>query len=117
MRQITASGRYPRFARMVADAVPIFDTAVGPTADMPTAGWASTGNFTSENPNTIAAFQRAMQKGTDLALSDRSPVEPLLEKFSGVAAERRGRTAREGRPGKITSRLRGIVHDNYPMFR
>jgi NitT/TauT family transport system substrate-binding protein len=70
-----------------AGAVPVFDTATGPTADMPTAGWASTGNFTKENPKTIAAFQRAMQKGTDLALSDRSQVEPMLVEFSGVDAE------------------------------
>lgn len=67
-----------------AGAQPIFDTAVGPTADMPVAGWGATGKFVKENPNTIAAFQRAMQKGTDLALSDRSLVEPLLVKFSGV---------------------------------
>jgi NitT/TauT family transport system substrate-binding protein len=70
-----------------AGAVPVFDTAVGPTEDMPTAGWASTGNFTKENPKTIAAFQRAMQKGTDKASSDRSLVEPLLVEFSGVDAE------------------------------
>ncbi|HEX2131290.1 MAG TPA: ABC transporter substrate-binding protein [Actinophytocola sp.] len=70
-----------------AGAVPIFDTAVGPTADMPTAGWGSTGNFVEENPNTIAAFQRAMQRATDLALSDRGLVEPLLVKFSGVDEE------------------------------
>ncbi len=67
-----------------AGALPIFDTATGPTADMPTAGWGSTGDFVKKNPNTIAAFQRAMQRGTDLALSDRSKVEPLLVKFSGV---------------------------------
>ncbi|MGH3761138.1 ABC transporter substrate-binding protein [Actinophytocola sp.] len=67
-----------------AGAQPIFDTAVGPTADMPTAGWGSSGDFVSENPNTIAAFQRAMQRGTDLALSDRSKVEPMLVEFSGV---------------------------------
>ena len=70
-----------------AGAVPVFDTATGPTADMPTAGWASSGNFAKENPKTIAAFQRAMQKGTDKALSDRSLVEPLLVEFSGVDAE------------------------------
>lgn len=68
----------------VAGALPIFDTATGPTADMPVAGWGSTGDFVKNNPNTIAAFQRAMQKGTDLALSDRTLVEPLLVKFSGV---------------------------------
>ncbi|HEX6359142.1 ABC transporter substrate-binding protein [Actinophytocola sp.] len=67
-----------------AGAVPVFDTATGPTADLPTAGWASTGNFTDKNKKTIAAFQRAMQRGTDLALSDRSLVEPMLVKFSGV---------------------------------
>jgi NitT/TauT family transport system substrate-binding protein len=67
-----------------AGAQPIFDTAVGPTADMPAAGWASTGNYAKENPNVIAAFQRAMQKSTDLALSDRSLVEPLLVEFSKV---------------------------------
>jgi NitT/TauT family transport system substrate-binding protein len=54
---------------------------------MTTAGWASTGNFTKDNPKTIAAFQRAMQRGTDLVLSDRSLVEPLLVEFSGVDAE------------------------------
>ncbi|MGH3880543.1 MAG: ABC transporter substrate-binding protein [Actinophytocola sp.] len=67
-----------------AGAQPIFDAATGPTADMPTAGWASSGEFVKANPNTVAAFQRAMQKGTDLALSDRSKVEPMLVEFSGV---------------------------------
>ncbi|HWL97218.1 MAG TPA: ABC transporter substrate-binding protein [Nocardioidaceae bacterium] len=67
-----------------AGAQPIFDVATGPTADMPTAGWGSSGEFVKNNPNTIAAFQRAMQKGTDLALSDRSKVEPMLVEFSGV---------------------------------
>lgn len=67
-----------------AGARPIFDTAVGPTADMPLAGWASTGDFASENPKTVAAFQRAMQRGTKLALSDRNQVDKMLVKHSGV---------------------------------
>ncbi len=67
-----------------AGAQPIFDTATGPTADMPTAGWGSSGDFVEKNPKTIAAFQRAMQKGTDLALGDRGKVEPMLVEFSGV---------------------------------
>ncbi|MCT2582693.1 ABC transporter substrate-binding protein [Actinophytocola gossypii] len=70
-----------------AGAAPIFDTAVGPTADMPTAGYGSTGQFVEENPNTIDAFQRAMQRATDLALSDRGLVEPLLVEFAGVDEE------------------------------
>jgi NitT/TauT family transport system substrate-binding protein len=67
-----------------AGAQPIFDLATGPTADMPAAGWASTGNFVKENPKAIAAFQRAMQKATRLALADRGMVEPLLVQFSRV---------------------------------
>lgn len=70
-----------------AGAITLFDTAVGPTANIPTAGWASTGEFVDAHPNTVAAFQRAMQRGTDLALSDRSKVEPLLVEFSGVDEE------------------------------
>lgn len=65
-------------------AVTIFDTAKGPTNNFPTAGWGATGDFVKENPNTVAGFQRAMQKGTNLALSDRSLVEPLLVKYSKV---------------------------------
>jgi NitT/TauT family transport system substrate-binding protein len=51
---------------------------------MPTAGWATTGDFVKQNPKTVAAFQRAMQKGVDLALSDRGLVEPLLVQYSKV---------------------------------
>lgn len=65
-------------------AIPLFDTATGPTANFPTAGWASTGNFVKDNPTTIAKFQRAMQKATDLARSDRSKVEPILVEKSKV---------------------------------
>jgi NitT/TauT family transport system substrate-binding protein len=68
----------------VAGAQPVFDTAVGATADMPTAGWATTGDFVQENPKTVAAFQRAMQKATDLALEDRSLIEPILVEYTKV---------------------------------
>lgn len=71
-------------AQKTVGAVPVFDTATGPTANLPSAGWASTGNFVTANPNTVAAFQRVMQKATDEAKSDRSKVEPLLVEFSGV---------------------------------
>jgi NitT/TauT family transport system substrate-binding protein len=67
-----------------AGAQPIFDLATGPTADMPAAGWASTGNFAKDNPDVIASFQRAMQKATTLALADRGMVEPLLVQYSKV---------------------------------
>lgn len=71
--------------RIDAGAVPIFDAATGPTADLPVAGWGTTGDFVRERPRTVAAFQRAMRRGTDLALSDRGLVDPLLVEFAGVA--------------------------------
>jgi NitT/TauT family transport system substrate-binding protein len=70
-----------------AGAQPIFDTATGPTADLPVSAWGSTGNFTKANPKTVAAFQRAMQRGTALALKDRSKVEAVLVEHSGVDAD------------------------------
>lgn len=76
-----------QLSEVVAGAVPLFDAATGSLADIPTAGWGSTGNFVAQHKNTIAAFQRAMQKATDLALTDRSKVEPILVEFAHVDAD------------------------------
>jgi NitT/TauT family transport system substrate-binding protein len=64
-------------------AVPIFDPATGPIADFPTAGYGATAKFVSENPKTVAAFQRTMAKATAEA-ADRSKIEPLLVEFAKV---------------------------------
>jgi NitT/TauT family transport system substrate-binding protein len=61
-------------------AVPVFDAAQGPTAELSMSGWAATGKFTQANPNTVAAFQRAMIRAADEA-QDRSKVEPVLVKY------------------------------------
>lgn len=63
--------------------VPIVDTASGATQDFPTAGYGSLGKFTSANPKTVAAFQRAMLRATKEA-ADRSKIEPLMVQFSKV---------------------------------
>jgi NitT/TauT family transport system substrate-binding protein len=64
-------------------AVPVFDTATGPTQDFPTAGYGSLAKFTDANPKTIAAFQRAMRKATTES-ADRSKIEPLMVQFAKV---------------------------------
>jgi len=66
-----------------AGTVPIVDTATGATQDFPTAGYGSLGKFVTENPKTVAAFQRAMQKATRDA-ADRSKIEPLLVKYAKI---------------------------------
>ncbi|MCE7010422.1 ABC transporter substrate-binding protein [Kibdelosporangium philippinense] len=65
-------------------AVQLFDAATGPTADLPIAGYGTTGRFARENPKTIAAFQRAFAKGQEAAGADRSKVEKLLPGYAKI---------------------------------
>jgi len=66
--------------------VPVVDVASGPTADFPIGGYASLGKFTSANPKTVAAFQRAMKKATDEA-ADRAKIQPMVVEFAKVDAD------------------------------
>jgi NitT/TauT family transport system substrate-binding protein len=70
-------------AKQSVGAVPIFDTATGPTADFPTAGYGATAKFVADNPKTVAAFQRVMAKATADA-ADRAKIEPLMTEFAKV---------------------------------
>lgn len=71
-------------AQKSVGAVPLFDAASGPTADLPIAGYGTTGDFAKANPKTIAAFQRAFGKGQAAASSDRKKVEDLLPGYAGI---------------------------------
>jgi NitT/TauT family transport system substrate-binding protein len=62
----------------------LFDTATGPTADIPLTGYGATGKFVNGNRRTVEAFQRAMKRATDEAHGDRTKVDPLLEKIAKV---------------------------------
>ena len=61
-------------------AIPILDTASGPTADIPLGGYGTTEAFANQNPRTIAAFQRAMARGQQAA-SDRRNIEQVLPTY------------------------------------
>ncbi|MEV5828591.1 ABC transporter substrate-binding protein [Spirillospora sp. NPDC052242] len=67
-------------ARMVTD------LSSGPTADFPIAGYASTEKFVKENPKTVAAFQRALQKAAGQC-ADRKVVQDTLPKYAKIDAE------------------------------
>ena len=73
-------------AQRAIGSVTALDAASGPTADIPIAGYATSGKFAKENPNTVAAFQRAMAKGQKDA-ADRPTVEPLLQDYAKVDKE------------------------------
>jgi NitT/TauT family transport system substrate-binding protein len=68
-------------------AVPIFDTAVGPTANMPTAGFGANADFVQRYPRTLAAFQQIMERATIEAKADRSKVEGLLQEYAKIDAD------------------------------
>jgi NitT/TauT family transport system substrate-binding protein len=65
----------------------LFDSASGPTADIPLTGYGATSKFINENPRTLAAFQRVMKKATDEAHGDRTKVDPVVQKIAKIDAD------------------------------
>ncbi|MET8158077.1 ABC transporter substrate-binding protein [Sphaerisporangium sp. NPDC005289] len=62
----------------------IADTMTGAMADFPIAGWAATAEWTKKYPKTMAAFQRAILKGQQVAASDRKAVEAVLPDYTQI---------------------------------
>ena len=60
------------------------DLDQGGTADFPVQGVAVTQSWARDNPNTLAAFQRAYAQGQEIADTDRAAVESAVEKFLGL---------------------------------
>jgi NitT/TauT family transport system substrate-binding protein len=77
---------YVTRAQRAIGSVTVLDVASGPTDNIPIAGYATSGKFAKENPNTVAAFQRAITKGQRDA-ADRPTVEPLLQEYAKVDKE------------------------------
>ncbi|MFC4535869.1 ABC transporter substrate-binding protein [Sphaerisporangium dianthi] len=65
-------------------AVVLADTMTGAMADFPIAGWAATAEWTKKYPKTMAAFQRAILKGQQVAASDRKAVEAVLPDYTQI---------------------------------
>jgi NitT/TauT family transport system substrate-binding protein len=62
-------------------AKPLVDLMTGPMASFPVLGWATDSSFLKKYPRTVAAFQRAVEKGQQLAASDPELVRTLLPKY------------------------------------
>ncbi|WP_336208247.1 ABC transporter substrate-binding protein [Nonomuraea sp. LPB2021202275-12-8] len=65
-------------------AVVLSDMFTGPTADFPIAGYLTTEKFSQENPKTVAAFQRALTKAIELAISNSAEVDTALTKYTKI---------------------------------
>jgi NitT/TauT family transport system substrate-binding protein len=65
----------------------VVDGGSGPAVSgLPVSGYLSTQRFTDKYPKTAAAFQRAIQKGQQLATSDRKQVDQVLPSYAHLDA-------------------------------
>ena len=71
-------------AAKTAGAIPVIDVNSGATQEFPLSGYGATSKWVKENPKTLAAFQRALQKATSETNKDRSKIEPLLVKYAKI---------------------------------
>ncbi|HEX4817807.1 MAG TPA: ABC transporter substrate-binding protein [Nonomuraea sp.] len=63
------------------------DTMTGQTEDLPIAGWMATDEWTQRNPNTLAAFQRAISRAQRDASTDRKEIERMLPTYTKIDAK------------------------------
>jgi NitT/TauT family transport system substrate-binding protein len=78
---------FDTIAQSSLDAVVVTDPYIGETEALPVAGYYATGNFATNFPNTVAAFQRALIAATDIAANDPERVVEVLPTYSDLDAE------------------------------
>jgi len=66
-------------AEQADGAVPLVDLDQGATTNFPIAGYVVTKQWAERYPHTLAAFDRALEQGQDIADSNRAAVEQALE--------------------------------------
>lgn len=74
-------------AEKLHGARPLVDTATGPTAGFPIAGWETTQRFAQQDPKTVAAFQRAITQAQALAARAANVQQVLPGYIKGVTPQ------------------------------
>ncbi|MEU1883459.1 ABC transporter substrate-binding protein [Streptosporangium sp. NPDC020072] len=72
-------------ARTRDGALTLADTAIGPTADFPIAGWGVTKKFARENPKTVAIVRRVLEEGQRMAAADRKAVTDIIPGYTQIS--------------------------------
>jgi NitT/TauT family transport system substrate-binding protein len=62
-------------------AVPLADLNQGATTSFPVEGYVATKQWAKQNPQTLAAFYRALEEGQQIADTNRAAVEQAMEKL------------------------------------
>jgi NitT/TauT family transport system substrate-binding protein len=81
---IWASEPVPTIAKSSLGAVVVVDSFVGTMDAFPVAGYQATAEFVASNPNTVAAFQRAMSAAVALIDADPSIVAEIVPTYTGL---------------------------------
>jgi len=105
IRQITPPGGFPELVSMLRHgqvdaawlpqpfatqaqqqygAVQLADLDQGAVQDFPFTGYIGTASWVRSHPNTVAAFTRALDKGQQVADTDREALEQAMEKYTGL---------------------------------
>jgi NitT/TauT family transport system substrate-binding protein len=69
------------------DTVEVLDVFAGPTEELPVAGWATSTQFAQQNPNTLAAFTRAMDSAMQNIEEDPSLVAQIVPTYTALTPE------------------------------
>lgn len=67
-------------------AVPVTSQCVPPVADSPISGYFATASWVQQNPNTLHAFQTALDKGQTYAAANPSAVRAILPTYTKITA-------------------------------
>lgn len=105
--QVSAAVVPEPFASLLAEnlgAVTIADLNQGATAEFPIEGFVATGDWAKANPNTLKAFQTALEAGQEIADTDRAAVEQAFESLNGAA---------DGQVDKIIASMMAL--NTYPL--
>ncbi|WP_242886162.1 ABC transporter substrate-binding protein [Actinomadura litoris] len=81
-----------------------------PVTGLPISGYVSTQDFTSKNPKTAAAFQRAIMKAQGIATGDRKRVEEVLPGYARIDSQVASVITLPGYPTTLnTTRMQRVV--------
>lgn len=113
---IWASEPIPTLVKTNLGAVVVADSFVGEMEGFPVAGYQATADFAAANPNTVAAFQRAMAAAVEVAASDPSVVTKLLPTFTSLTPELASEIALPAFQGGLDPATLGRVQDTLIEF-
>jgi NitT/TauT family transport system substrate-binding protein len=113
---IWASEPVPTIVKDGQGAVVVVDSFVGELADFPVAGYQATSAFVDENPNTVAAFQRALAAAAQLATDDETLVREIVPDYTGLDPDLAGAIVLPRYGGAIDEAILQRVNDYLVEF-